>query len=94
MILPGKQPTEPKNPASSRDAYENGNPRPQMSPFDNNRGVNTPLQGSNKVFQNPEEIFNNPGKSNHGVIYDSGTDERGVPKTHDPIVQNGPFNKY
>lgn len=71
-----------------------GDPMPQMFVHDNNRGFHEPTQMKGKVFQNPEEIFNNPGKSNHGAIYDSGTYSNGVPIENDLIVSRGPFNRY
>jgi hypothetical protein len=75
-----------------RDTKSSSDPSPR-GVGDRNRG-NNPPQMKNKVFQNPNEIFNQPGKSNHGAIYSSGTDVQGVPKEHDPIVNRGPFNSY
>ncbi len=61
---------------------------------DNNRPKDVTPQMKNKVFQNLDEIYNNPVKSNHGAIYDSGTNVNGIPNNMDRIVNRGPFNSY
>jgi hypothetical protein len=68
-------------------------PRPR-GVGDNNRPRDVTPQMKNKVFQNAEEIFNQPGKSNHGAIYISGTHVNGVPDDNDRIVSYGPFRTY
>lgn len=61
-----------------------GDPVPYMGVHDNNRGYHRPLQAKNKIFQSPEERFNNPVTSNTGVTYDSGSTV--------PFNINGPYH--
>lgn len=68
-------------------SYEAGDPIPYGEVYDRNRGHHRPVQSKGKVWQSPWEIYNNPGKSNHGAIYDSGTDEEGIPYNY-----NGPYH--
>lgn len=79
-------------PAMTNRTREPGDPFPEVMVHDNNRGMH-PAQMKGKVFQALDEIYNNPGKSHNGAIYDSGTYTNGVPVRDDEIVEHGPFNR-
>jgi len=82
----------PKHEEFRKDSFT-GDPLPRGA-GDQNRGYHVPKQTKDKIFQNLDEIYNDPTKSNHGAIYDSGTDVRGIPNNMDSVVRNGPFKNY
>lgn len=65
----------PKAPSKHGEFREDpnwGDPKPAGMVHDNNRAPHHMPQMKGKIFQQLQEVYNNPVRSTHGVVYDDG----------------------